>query len=60
MEDIFQLEEKLEASLVRLKNEFGLYAVKGEFEAEGASFRDLVGLRRLTAKHDILLFLKIE
>jgi 4-hydroxy-2-oxoheptanedioate aldolase len=59
MEDIFQLEEKLEASLVRLKNEFGLYAVKGEFEAEGASFRDLVGLRRLTAKHDILLFLKI-
>jgi len=45
MADIFQLEQKLEASLVRLKENFGLYAVKGEFEAEGASFRDLSRLR---------------
>ena len=59
MADIIQLEEKLEASLIRLKKEFGLYAVKGEFEAEGASFRDLVKLRRLTAQHNISLYLKI-
>ena len=59
MAEIFQLEEKLEASLVRLKENFGLYAVKGEFEAEGASFRDLSRLRRLTARHNISLYLKI-
>jgi 4-hydroxy-2-oxoheptanedioate aldolase len=59
MAEIFQLEQKLEASLIRLKEDFHLYAVKGEFEAEGASFRDLVRLRRLTARHNILLYLKI-
>jgi 4-hydroxy-2-oxoheptanedioate aldolase len=59
MAEIFQLEQKLESSLVRLKEDFGLYAVKGEFEAEGASFRDLVRLRRLTARHNISLYLKI-
>jgi citrate lyase beta subunit len=59
MADIFQLEQKLEASLVRLKEDFGLYAVKGEFEAEGASFRDLSRLRTLTARHNISLYLKI-
>ena len=59
MAEIVKLEKKLEASLVRLKNKFGLYAIKAEFEAEGASFRDLVRLRRLTARHNILLFLKI-
>ena len=59
MAEIFQLEKKLEDSLARLKENFGLYAVKGEFEAEGASFRDLVRLRRLTARHNISLYLKI-
>ena len=59
MAEIFQLEQKLEASLVKQKEGFGLYAVKGEFEAEGASFRDLVRLRRLTARHNISLYLKI-
>jgi len=59
MVEIVQLEKKLEASLAQLKQEFGLYAVKAEFEAEGASFRDLVRLRRWTARQDIALHLKI-
>jgi len=59
MAEIFQLEQKLEACLIRLKEEFGLCAVKAEFEAEGASFRDLARLRRLTTRHDISLYLKI-
>ena len=48
MEEIIQLEQKLESCLIRLKEDFGLRAVKAEFEAEGASFRDLSRLRRLT------------
>ena len=59
MADIIQLEQELEACLIRLKEEFGLCAVKAEFEAEGASFRDIARLRRLTARHKILLYLKI-
>jgi len=59
MVEIVQLEKKLEASLTQLKKEFGLCAVKAEFEAEGASFRDLVRLRRWTARQDIALHLKI-
>ncbi len=59
MVDIVQLEKNLEASLTRLKQEFRLSAVKSEFEAEGASFRDLVRLRRWTARQDIALHLKI-
>jgi 4-hydroxy-2-oxoheptanedioate aldolase len=59
MTEIFQLEQKLEACLIRLNEEFGLCAVKAEFEAEGASFRDLARLRRLTARHNVLLYLKI-
>ena len=41
MIEIFQLEQRLEASLIRLKEGSGLCAVKAEFEVEGASFRDL-------------------
>ena len=59
MVEIVQLEEKLEASLKKLKHEYDLCAVKAEFEAEGASFRDLVRLRRWTARQDIPLHLKI-
>jgi len=59
MSNIIHLEQKLEFCLVRLKEEFELRAVKAEFEAEGASFRDLSRLRRLTARHNILLYLKI-
>jgi 4-hydroxy-2-oxoheptanedioate aldolase len=59
MAEIIQLEQKLECCLVQLKEKFGLRAVKAEFEAEGASFRDISRLRRLTARHNILLYLKI-
>ncbi len=59
MVDIVQLEKNLEASLTQLKQKFRLSAVKSEFEAEGASFRDLVRLRRWTARQDIALHLKI-
>ena len=59
MAEIVYLEQKLEACLMRLKEEFSLCAVKAEFEAEGASFHDLVRLRRLTARHNIPLYLKI-
>ena len=57
--EIVQLEEKIEASLKLLKEEYDLCALKAEFEAEGASFRDIVRLRRWTARHDIALHLKI-
>ena len=59
MSDIFKLDKELAKQLVRLREDFGLCAVKAEFEAEGASFRDLVRLRRITIQHDIPLYLKI-
>jgi 4-hydroxy-2-oxoheptanedioate aldolase len=57
--EIIQLEQKLECCLVQLKEKFGLRAVKAEFEAEGASFRDLLRLRRLTAGQNLPLYLKV-
>jgi hypothetical protein len=42
-----------------LKESFGLCAVKAEFEAEGASLRDLMRLRVLTARQNVPLYLKI-
>ena len=45
--------------LCNLKDNFDLQGVKAEFEAEGASFRDLIRLRRLTLKADVKLYLKI-
>jgi 4-hydroxy-2-oxoheptanedioate aldolase len=59
MVDIFKLEKKLVNQLVCLREDFGLCAVKAEFEAEGASFRDLVRLRRITIQQSIPLYLKI-
>ena len=56
--EFFNLEQKLSAQLERLKS-LGLCAVKGEFEAEGASFRDLLRLRRFTAEQGISLYLKV-
>ncbi len=56
---MYGLENKLSKQLTKLKENYGLKAVKAEFEAEGASFRDLVRLRRLTAGLGIKLFLKI-
>ena len=59
MADIFKLDKELVKQLVRLREDFGLCAVKAEFEAEGASFRDLVRLRRITIQQGIPLYLKI-
>ena len=56
---IFTLERKIVDQLSLLKEKFGLLAIKAEFEAEGASFRDLVRLRRLTTHKNIPLYLKI-
>lgn len=56
---MYGLEEDLYTQLVRLKDHFGVTFVKAEFEAEGASFRDLVRLRRLTAQAGVGLVLKI-
>jgi len=53
MADIFELDKELANQLVRLRDDFGLGAVKAEFEAEGASFRDLVRLRRITIQQGI-------
>ena len=57
--NIFDLEQKLVEQLSLLKKEFDLCAVKAEFEAEGASLRDLMRLRRLTTQQNVRLFLKI-
>jgi len=56
---MYGLENKLSKQLMKLKENYGLKGIKTEFEAEGASFRDLVRLRRLTARLGIKLFLKI-
>ncbi len=56
---MFGLEKKIHAQLSLLKDKFDLQGIKAEFEAEGASFRDLVRLRRLADKLDLKLFLKI-
>lgn len=56
---MYGLEQDVFDQLVRLKDEYGVRFVKAEFEAEGASFRDLVRLRRLTAQAGLGLVLKI-
>lgn len=57
--NLFGLENRLFDKLAMMKEEYNLLGIKAEFEAEGSSFRDLVRLRRLTAKLDIPLILKI-
>ena len=59
MTEVFELEENLENQLMLLKKEFGLCAIKAEFEAEGSSFRDIIKLRRITLAHGVPLYLKI-
>jgi hypothetical protein len=49
----------LEKNLIKLKNNFKLYGIKGEFEAEGSSFEDISRLRNLTSKNKVKLFVKI-
>jgi len=59
LSEFFELEQKLADQLSILKKDFGLSAVKAEFEAEGASLRDLMKLRLLTARQGVPLYLKI-
>jgi len=56
---MYGLERKVFDQLVYLRDEFKLQGIKAEFEAEGSNFRDIMRLRRLTAKADVNLFLKI-
>ena len=53
LHDFFELEKKLVDQLINLKENFELCVVKAEFEAEGASLRDLFKLRVLTARYDV-------
>lgn len=52
-------EIKLEKKLVELKKNFGLSAIKAEFEAEGSSIDDISRLRNITSRNKIKLFVKI-
>lgn len=56
---MFKLEKKLYSQLKKLRDEYSLEGIKAEFEAEGSSFRDVMRLRRLTARAGVALFLKI-
>ena len=56
---MFSLERSLCKQLVELKENYNLMGIKAEFEAEGASFRDLVRLRRITSAVGVKLYLKI-
>jgi 4-hydroxy-2-oxoheptanedioate aldolase len=56
---MFGIERPLLNQLLHLKQAYGLVAIKAEFEAEGASFNDLVRLRRLTCMAGVPLRLKI-
>jgi len=42
------LEKKLKDQLKKLREEFGIFGIKAEFEAEGSSYDDVVRLRHLT------------
>lgn len=57
--NFFELENQLVDQLINLKENFELCAIKAEFEAEGASLRDLFKLRVLTARYNVPLYLKI-
>ena len=52
-------EERIVGLLRELKEKYGMVAVKGEFEAEGASYRELVNLRNITLRAGVDLVLKI-
>jgi len=56
---MYGFEKEIFAQLMKLKKNYGLKGIKAEFEAEGSSFRDIVRLRRITAKAGVKLFLKI-
>ncbi len=56
---MFGIEKQLFEQLLILKDVYHVEGIKAEFEAEGATFNDLVRLRRLTEKAGVKLILKI-
>ena len=56
---MFGAERDVYASLLRLRDEFGVTGIKAEFEAEGSTQTDLIRLRRITMAAGMQLHLKI-
>lgn len=59
-ECMYKFEGKLYSQLCTLRDKFALLGMYAEFDREGASFRDLVRLRRLTDRAGTPLILKIS
>ena len=53
------LEKKMVDSLIDLKENYNVLAIKAEFEAEGTSFEEAFKLRELTSKAGLNFSLKI-
>ena len=45
--------------LKELKNEYGVYEIKAEFEAEGSRMEEMMRLKDVTTKLDLPIILKI-
>lgn len=56
---MFGKDQDVYQQLSKLHDRYRLHGIKAEFEAEGSSFRDVMGLRRLTAAKEVELHLKI-
>ena len=54
-----RLEYKMLEALKELKEVYGVYAIKAEFEAEGARMDDLIALRELVLRADLKFIIKI-
>jgi len=56
---MYKTENQLFKQLKILKEEYNVYGIKAEFEAEGSSYRDLNRLSRICLPLDVPLYLKI-
>jgi hypothetical protein len=52
-------EKKLSKILTELKNNFGLRGIKAEFEAEGSSLEDIYRLKKICARNNVKIYVKI-
>lgn len=52
-------EEQMKNILSKLKEEYGLVGIRGEFEAEGSRYDDLIYLSNLSKQYDLKLYLKV-